>query len=56
MEIEEVAILFLEWANDLRLQRKRITLMDTKNFLLELTNGDEKKAQQLMKDWHQRNY
>ena len=54
MEIEKVAILFLAWSNELRLKRKRITLMDTKEFLLELTNGDEKKVDQLMMDWMQK--
>jgi hypothetical protein len=56
MEINEIASLFLEWANEIRLKRKRITHMDTKEFLLELTNGDEEKVQRLIMDWMQKKY
>jgi hypothetical protein len=39
--IEEIAVYFYEWANDLRKRSKRPSILDIENFMLWLADYDE---------------
>lgn len=47
--MQEIAISFKEWAEDLRYRRKRISILDIEEFLIYLADYDEETRKEFNK-------
>ena len=52
--IQEIAFAFKEWAEDIRQQKKRLSRLDIKEFLMYLADGEEEVINEFRKNYWKR--